>query len=113
MAIDALSDRGSAIQLKDCECIGLKISETVTGETILSELEDIFTLAGRPAVIIKDADATLNKGVRLWSEKQQSPVPTINDIGHTMANALKNQFEKTIAYKHFTALVSHPPPVSE
>ena len=107
VTMDALSDRGSAIQLKDCECIGLKISEKVTGETILSELEDIFTLAGRPSVIIKDADATLNKGVRLWSEKQENSVPTINDIGHTMANALKIQYEKTIAYKHFTSLVSH------
>ena len=107
VTMDALSDRGSAIQLKDCECIGLKISEKVTGETILSELEDIFSLAGKPDVIIKDADATLNKGVRLWSEKQENPVPSINDIGHTMANALKIQFEKTAAYKHFTSLVSH------
>ncbi len=107
VTVDALSKRGSATQLKDCQCIGLKISESVTGETILSDLEDIFEVAGNPALIIKDADATLNKGVRLWSDTQENPVPTINDLSHTMANALKNQFEKTPAYKRFTALVSH------
>lgn len=105
--IETLSQRGSAIQLKDCECIGLTISEKVTGETICPELEAIFTQAGNPEAIIKDADATLQKGVRLWSEKQVSAIPTIDDIGHTMANALKAQYEKTAAYKRFTALVSH------
>ena len=60
----------------------------MTGETILSELEDIFTLAGI-------VDAETNKGVRLWFvEKQENLVPTINDIS-AMANALKIQFEKT------------------
>lgn len=105
--IATLAARGSAIQLKDCECIGLKISEKVTGNTLLPELEEIFAQAGRPVAIIKDADATLNKGVRLWSEEQEKPVHTIEDIGHAMANALKSQFEKTAAYKNFTALVSH------
>ena len=57
--IDALSQRVAVIQLKDCECIGLKISEKVNGESIALELEDIFALAGRPVAIIKDCDATL------------------------------------------------------
>ena len=48
---DALSKRGKAIQLKDCECIGLTIAETVNGESISVELEDIFTQAGRPDAI--------------------------------------------------------------
>jgi hypothetical protein len=33
-------------------------------------------------------------------------VPVIADIGHTMANALKNQFEKTVLYQRFTALTT-------
>lgn len=105
--LKALSNRGSAIQLKDCECIGLKISEKVTGETIFPELTDIFNQAGNPVAIITDSDATLNKGVRLWSEQQESIIATIDDIGHMMANALKAQFEKTAAYKHFITLVSY------
>ncbi len=103
----ALSKRGGAIRLEDCECIGLKVSEKVTGETICVELDDIFSQAGRPVAIIKDADATLQKGVRLASEQREQAIPTIDDLGHTMANALKAQFEKTPAYKRFITLVSH------
>ena len=103
----ALSKRGGAIRLEDCECIGLNVSEIVNGETISLELDTIFRQAGRPVAIIKDADATLQKGVRLWSEQQAQAVPTIDDIGHTMANALKAQFEKAPAYKRFITLVSH------
>lgn len=103
----ALSKRGGAIRLEDCECIGLNVSEIVNGETIFLELDAIFSQAGRPVAIIKDADATLQKGVRLWSEQQIQPVPTIDDLGHTLASALKAQFEKTSAYKRFITLVSH------
>jgi len=104
--MDVLSKRGSAIQLKDCECVGLKISERVNGETVALDLEGIFTSAGRPVAVIKDCDSTLQKGVRLWSEKQPAAVPVIEDIGHVMATALKAQFEKTRGYKRFIALTT-------
>ena len=107
VTVEALSKRGSAIQLQDCECIGLSVSEKVTGETISPELEKIFRSAGKPVAIIKDTDATLNKGVRLCSEKTKKTIPIIDDIGHAMANALKAQFEKTAAYKRFSALLSY------
>jgi len=106
VSIDALSQRGAAIQLKDCECIGLKVSEKVNGESIALELEDIFALAGRPVPIIKGCDATLQKGVRLGSNTQETAVPVIEDIGHVMVSALKAEFEKTSDYKLFTALIS-------
>jgi hypothetical protein len=105
--VDALSKRGSAIRLEDCECIGLTVADKVTGDTLCPELEEIFNRAGKPVAIIKDRDATLNKGVRLWSDKQEQPISTIDDIGHTIATALKAQFEKLGIYKRFTALVSH------
>ncbi len=90
ITVEALLTRGNAIQLQDCQCIGLTVSEKVTGETISPVLEKIFAQAGKPVAIIKDTDATLNKGVRLCSEKQEKLIPTIDDIGHTMANALKS-----------------------
>jgi hypothetical protein len=105
--LDTLMKRESALRFEDCECIGLRVSEKVTGETIFVELEAIFNQAGAPATIIKDADRTLNKGVRLWNETQEYTVPVIDDLGHMIANALKFQFSKTAAYKRFTALVSH------
>lgn len=106
VSVAALSLRGSAIQLADCECIGLKVCERVNGETIAQDLEGIFSQAGKPKAIIKDGDYTLQKGVRLWSEKQGIEIPVIADIGHSLATALKKQFEKTDAYQRFTALTS-------
>ena len=102
----ALARRGSAIRLEDCQCIGLVIAETVNGVTVAQQLETIFSCAGPPAVITKDCDATLNKGVRLWMDKVQIKVPVIEDIGHVMASALKAQFEHTADYKHFTKLTT-------
>ena len=104
--VAALSQRGAAIQLEDCECIGLKVCERVNGESIARDLEEIFNQAGKPKAIIKDGDYTLQKGVRLWSEEQETEIPIIADIGHAMATALKKQFEKTAAYQRFTALIN-------
>ncbi|MDI1292656.1 MAG: hypothetical protein PSV18_07910 [Methylobacter sp.] len=104
--ITALSLSGSAIKLSDCECIGLTISVQVNGESIARDLESIFNQAGTPKAIIKDGDYTLQKGVRLWSEKQPVDVPVIADIGHALATALKKQFEKSDAYKRFTTLTT-------
>jgi hypothetical protein len=104
--LDALSNRGAAIRLDDCECIGLKIGESVNGESVAMDLEAIFTQAGTPKGIVKDCDATLRKGVRLWSEKQAEPVHVIDDIGHSMASALRDEFEGTAAYQRFTDLAT-------
>jgi hypothetical protein len=46
VTVESLSKRGGAIQLQDCECIGLSVSEKVTGETISPELKDIFAQSG-------------------------------------------------------------------
>lgn len=102
----ALSKRAAAIRLQDCECIGLKICERVNGDSIALDLDAIFSQAGNPKAILKDGDYTLQKGVRIWSEAQITTIPVIADIGHALANALKEQFEKTAPYKRFTALIT-------
>ena len=102
----ALSQRGAAIQLGDCECVGLSIAETVNGETVALQLEAIFQRSGTPAAITKDCDATLQKGVRLWMENARLTVPVIEDIGHVLAAALKAQFEQTSEYQRFTSLAA-------
>lgn len=107
VTLDALSQRKSAIRLEDCECIGLKICESVNGDSVSQDLEEIFNRSGIPKGIIKDCDYTLQKGVRLWSDKQAVTVPVIEDIGHVMACALKAQFEKTIGYQRFTKLATN------
>ena len=104
--VAVLAHKGAAIQLHDCECIGLKVCEQVNGDSIALDLTAIFSQAGAPTAIIKDGDSTLGKGVRLWSATQDAPVPVIADIGHAMAIALKNQFEKAPAYQRFIALTT-------
>jgi len=104
VTIDKLAKKGKALQLSDCECIGLKVSETVNGTSVSLELEEIFRQAGNPLAIIKDGDYTLAKGVRLYSNKQETPVHVIEDIGHVIAIALKKEFKDSNGYKNFTEL---------
>ena len=103
----ALSKRGGAIQLADCECIGLTVHDTITGDMVRDDLEKIFAKAGTPLAIIKDDDSTLNNGVSQWSERQDQIIPVISDIGHSMANGLKAEFEKADDYKSFISAINN------
>ncbi len=104
--IDALARRGGAIQLEDCECIGLRVTEHTDGETVATELAEIFAIAGDPIAIIKDGGTDLGKGVALGKERAgKRSVWNIEDIGPVMANALKAQFEKTQAFQRFVAII--------
>lgn len=100
--MDALANRKGAVRLEDCECIGMKVCEKVNGDTLSLDLESIFNQAGTPLAVIKDNDYTLQKGVRLWSEKQDKIVHVIEDIGHVIATALKKQFGESKGYKRLT-----------
>jgi hypothetical protein len=95
-----------AIQLKDCECIGIKVVEKVTGESTALDLEKIFTVSGNPVFVIKDCDAALKKGVELWSETQNAPVHVVEDIGHVAATALKSEFNNDKDFKRFITVLS-------
>lgn len=107
VSVAALAARGSAIQLADCECIGLRIAEQVNGERVADDLTQIFDQAGIPQAIIKDGDYTLQKGVRLWSERQGGTVPVIQDIGHALAVALKKEFANNTRYQRFVTMTHH------
>ena len=106
VSLDALSKSDGAITLKECECIGLTVSEVVNGDTISQQLKAIFDQSGTPSAIIKDGDYTLQKGVRLWSDTIADDIPVIDDIGHVMATALKKQYQNDLGYQRFTSLVS-------
>lgn len=103
--MDALSNKGRAIQLEDCECIGLKVCESISGESTCQDLQTIFNQAGMPTAILKDGDFTLQKGVRLLSESQGVSIPVIEDIGHVTACVLKHEYEKKTEYQSFTASI--------
>lgn len=54
--MDVLSGKNGAIELEDCECVGLRICETVNGGSVARQLGEIFQQAGLPAAIIKDCE---------------------------------------------------------
>jgi len=103
---DIFLQREGAITLKDCECIGIKVSSKVTGESVSKDLEEIFDRAGKPIAIIKDNGSALKKGVKIYNEKHNSNIETIEDITHIIANGLKKQFEKTKQYKEYIKMLS-------
>lgn len=105
--LSALMERGSAITLEDCQCIGLRISEKTNGQTIAAELKSIFELAGSPSTIIKDGGRDLARGVDLWRKQEnQMQVKVIADIGHVVANAIKSQFSDSKLFNLFLDLVN-------
>lgn len=99
--LDVLSGRVGALQRSDCECIGLQVAETVNGDSIHEALTAIFQQAGCPAGIIKDGDATLNRGVQLWRQQQTADVEVIDDISHVAARVLKKHYQDSPAYQAF------------
>lgn len=104
--LDTLERKDSALQFQDCECVGLRIDETVNGDSVALALGEIFQRSGAPVAILKDCDRTLNKGVCLWQAQNNTAVAVIDDIGHVMAAAMKQQFEDSADYRTFTTLVS-------
>lgn len=99
--LSALRHRESAITLKDCECIGIKIHEKSNGEIIANDLSGIFEKSGIPMAVLKDGGSDLARGVDLWQEQIEKKVEVIDDIGHVVANAIKAQYEKSKLFKVF------------
>ncbi len=70
-------------------------------------LETIFKQTGAPVAILKDKGSDLAKGVSLWKENsQKSDLPTIDDVSHVVANALKKQFEDTEPFRKFKEIIN-------
>lgn len=99
--LDIFLQRDGAITLKDCECIGVKVASTITGESVADDFDEIFQKAGEPVAIIKDSGSVLNSGVVKYNERNNSDIEIIEDITHIVANGLKKQFEKTKQYKKY------------
>ena len=104
--LDIFLQRDGAITLKDCECIGMKVSSKVTGESVAKDLKEIFDKAGEPVAIIKDNGSALNRGVKLYKKQYKSEIDTIEDITHVVANGLKKQFEKNRLYKCYIKMLN-------
>ena len=102
-----LREKGKALTLEDCECVGLRIHASVKGEVVSAALESIFKQTGAPIAILKDKGSDLSRGVSLWKENNQKrKIPTIDDVSHVVANALKKQFEDTEPFRKFKEIIN-------
>ncbi|MGB5713857.1 MAG: hypothetical protein WBM44_23470, partial [Waterburya sp.] len=102
-----LREKGKALTLTDCECVGLRIHDSVNGEVVSGALSSIFQQTGDPVAILKDKGTDLSRGVSLWKENNhKSNIPTIDDISHVVANALKKEFEDTEPFRKFKEIIN-------
>jgi hypothetical protein len=102
--LSTLAEKGSALGLGDCECIGIEVSEKWSGERVCAALGRIFAIAGPPTAIVKDQGTDLGLGVKLWRRAAGAmKVAVIDDIGHAMANALKATYSKGKLFNNFLA----------
>jgi hypothetical protein len=105
--LSVMKNRESAITLKDCECIGLKVHEKSNGDIVAKDLKEIFNQAGVPAAVVKDGGGDLSNGVDLWKEQnKQNQVEIIEDVGHVVANAIKAQYAESKLFKLFLAIIN-------
>ena len=87
--------------------MGLKIHASATGEVVSAALDSIFKQTGDPIAVLKDRGSDLAKGVSLWKEKNhKSKIPTIDDVSHVVANALKKEFEDTEPFRQFKEMIN-------
>ena len=57
--------------------------------------------------MITNKGSDLAKGVSLWKENNhKSNIPTIDDLSHVVANALKKQFEDTEPFRKFKEIIN-------
>lgn len=103
----SLKNRGSAITLEDCECIGIKVNEACNGENVANDLTEIFSKSGIPVAVLKDGGSELKKGVDLWNEDHGYKIESIDDVGHVCANSLKGEFTKENIFSKFLDLVNN------
>ena len=106
LPLQALAERGSAVTLEDCEVVGLEVDSTWDGERVAEALARTFAVAGQPLAILKDGGTDLARGVRLYSSEKARRIPTLDDIGHVAANALKAMYKEHKGFKKFLSEIT-------
>ncbi len=105
--LNIFEGKQGALELKDCECIGLELAPSWNGELVSQALGTVFDRAGAPAAIIKDGGTDLNKGVVLYGRQNpQKHIHVIDDVGHYAANSLKARFAEARPFKRFIEILS-------
>jgi len=106
VSLTSFHQKREALGLGDCECIGIRISDSRNGETVSSALAEIFAASAPPVGIIRDNGTDIKKGVALLADDEGGKQPVvIEDIGHAAANALKDEFAERPGFKKFLEII--------
>jgi hypothetical protein len=92
----------SALSLDRVHCIGVKVADSWTGDTIAELLGHLIARMGRPAAYLKDGGSDLQKAVSLLGEKGLAS-PCIDDLSHAVAGMLKRTYQDHPALATFLA----------
>jgi len=103
----AVQREEGAVRLRDCECIGLKVTGQWNGDLVRAELSDVFGRAGNPIALIKDQGTDLAKGVRLYRQESRAlHMGIVDDVGHATANALKATYAHQPSFRRYLEVVA-------
>jgi hypothetical protein len=100
--------RDQGLTLNDVTCVGLEVSTGWNGDSVNEALQRILGTGDDLKIIIKDSGRDLAKGVNLWREKHSAEhVFVVSDLGHEVANALKEEFTGMLKFKEITKTLKH------
>jgi len=95
---EASMNLGSALTLKDVDCLNVIPMTRTRGEDIVAHYEAIFEKTGYPSAFLQDGGGNLKSAVTELNQKRASKnldsIPIIFDIGHFSANVIKRRFDK-------------------
>jgi hypothetical protein len=98
--IEEVRKKGRGLTHQDVEVLGLEIMISTKGELIEKVLEEVASLVGTPRQIVSDHGSDLDKGIRLYQEKNPD-VPQTHDVTHQRALLLKEELSKDEKYQLF------------
>jgi hypothetical protein len=106
--LEIFDGRDQGLTLNDVSCVGLEVSQQWNGDSVSEALQRILGNGDGLKIIIKDNGRDLAKGVNLWREQHSAEhVFVVSDLGHEVANALKEEFTGMLKFKEITKTLKH------
>lgn len=88
------------LEREDFQVIAVEIMSSTKGEIIAEILEKVSEKVGTPKQIVSDRGSDLNKGIRLYQEKNLKVIHSY-DVTHKMALLLKKELSSDDKYESF------------
>lgn len=91
-----------ALTLKDFDIIDLQVVQKSTGDDVCNHLIKLYSVHCQPLAIISDRGGDLNKGLRLYNEKNPNNIILhIEDVSHRIACFMKKAYGNESWFTNF------------